>query len=357
MDMIGDLIGRMIGKMLAVMALMAAALAVLASPALAADGPAAIDEGQFVSINGQQQWVTIRGRDRANPVLLVLHGGPGFAMSMLTPMYADWQSAFTVVHWDQPRSGGTALKNLADPGPATIDRYVRDGLAVTEWVEKHLGVKKIVLLGTSWGGLIGVEMVQRRPELFSAYVGAAQPVGTEGALVGYRLAFEAAQKRGDQAAVAALTRVGPPPYKSFEDFLVRQQYSNAPGLPPTPAQTAATAELFGLLTRPDPTARYIAPVPPPPGYDGGFMAALRSTWVETWAWEARRLGTRFKVPVFIFQGELDYNTPTSVARTYFDEIEAPKKAFAVVPNAGHDIILFHAELLKLLQEHVLPVAD
>jgi pimeloyl-ACP methyl ester carboxylesterase len=333
-----------------------AALTILPSaPAFAADHALAVEDAQFVDINGQQQWVTIRGTKRDNPVLLVLHGGPGFAMSTLAPMYSDWEQDFTVVQWDQPLSGGTALKNLGNPGPATIDRYTRDGLAVTEWVEHHLGVKRVVLLGTSWGSLLGVEMVQRRPELFSAYVGTAQPVGAEGARVGYELALEAARKRGDTAGVADLMRIGPPPYKTFEDFLVRQKYSNNPGLPPTPEQAAAIGELMPLLLKPDSKATYIAPVAAPPGYDGGFMAALQATWKETWSWEARHLSTQFKVPVFIFQGDVDYNTPTSVARTYFNEIRAPAKAFEVVPNAGHDIILFHGELLKLLRKDVLPV--
>jgi hypothetical protein len=39
--------------------------------------PKGIDEGSFVKIGGIEQWITIRGQDRGNPVLLFLHGGPG----------------------------------------------------------------------------------------------------------------------------------------------------------------------------------------------------------------------------------------------------------------------------------------
>ncbi|HET9418970.1 MAG TPA: hypothetical protein VFO30_06480, partial [Chthoniobacterales bacterium] len=32
-----------------------------------------IDEAKAVEIGGIQQWITVRGRDRRNPLLLVLH--------------------------------------------------------------------------------------------------------------------------------------------------------------------------------------------------------------------------------------------------------------------------------------------
>ena len=290
----------------AVLAALLMLLVAPAAPVLAAEGtPLAIDEGQFVEINGVEQWVTIRGTDRDNPVILLLHGGPGFTLSFLAPIYSEWEKHFTIVQWDQPGSGATGLKNKdLPPGEMNIARYVRDGLTVTDWVRKRLDVDKVVLVGTSWGSLLGVEMVHRRPELFSYYVGTSQPVGTKGNLVGYQLGLKAARERGDQVAVDALTKVGQPPYKTFQDFFVRAQYTNPPGVPATPGETTASAEMIAVMMKPDPNARYNAPLPIPPGYDGGFMAAQNATWKETWAWEARPLGLTFKVPVLIVMGEV-----------------------------------------------------
>jgi pimeloyl-ACP methyl ester carboxylesterase len=280
-------------------------------------------------------------------------------MSYLAPVFADWETDFTIVQWDQPGGGATLLKNKDLPtGPMTVERYTRDGIAVAEFVRTHLKVEKMVLMGVSWGTVLGVEMVQRRPELFSAYVGTAQAVGKKGSTLGYELALKSAHERGDAAAVTALEKVGPPPYRTLEDLIVRQQYTNPPGEPCSPAEVAATAAMNKLMSvPPPPDARYNAPLAVPPGFDftATFMATQRAVFAETWRWEARHLGLTFKVPVFIFQGEHDFNTPTATARAYFDEIKAPTKAFAVIPGSSHFTIPFHDELLRLLRLHVRPL--
>ncbi|MFE7359089.1 hypothetical protein ACFU8Q_39905, partial [Streptomyces sp. NPDC057543] len=43
--------------------------------------PNGINEQDFVRIGGIDQWISIRGEDRNNPVLLELHGGPGSSNS------------------------------------------------------------------------------------------------------------------------------------------------------------------------------------------------------------------------------------------------------------------------------------
>ena len=52
-------------------------------------------------------------------------------------------------------------------------------------------------------------------------------------------------------------------------------------------------------------------------------------------YDARRLGTRFEVPFFLFQGATDVVTLTSLAEEYFGEVEAPTKGLALLPDAGH----------------------
>ena len=60
-----------------------------------------IDERRFVRIGGVDQWIVIRGQNRDNPAILVLHGGPGAAASPLEHLFLPWERDFTVVQWDQ----------------------------------------------------------------------------------------------------------------------------------------------------------------------------------------------------------------------------------------------------------------
>ncbi len=60
--------------------------------------PNGIDEAIYVEIGGIEQWITIRGEERNNPVLLFLHGGPGDATNPWGyAAFRSWLKYFTVV--------------------------------------------------------------------------------------------------------------------------------------------------------------------------------------------------------------------------------------------------------------------
>src|SRR6185503_13119198 len=95
-----------------------------------------INDVGYVSIGGIDQWVAIQGGDRANPVILYLHGGPGEAQSPFLDMFKPWLADFTVVNWDQRGAGKTYEKNGDATPDVTLDREVADAIALTEYVLK-----------------------------------------------------------------------------------------------------------------------------------------------------------------------------------------------------------------------------
>ena len=100
--------------------------------------PNGIVEERFVRIGGIEQWIQIRGEDRDNSVLLVVHGGPGWPNAIFTPTLGSWEKHFTVVQWDQRGVSKTMGRNgKAGSGELSFDRTVSDAMEVTEFLRWH----------------------------------------------------------------------------------------------------------------------------------------------------------------------------------------------------------------------------
>jgi len=181
-------------------------------------GAVPIDERGFVSIGGIEQWITITAANRDNPVVLFVHGGPGNALSPFADaMFDGWEKDFTLVQWDQRGAGRTYGRS----GPSiestlTFDRIVLDGIEVAEYLTTHLHSKKIVIVGGSWGSLVGMHLAQKRPDLFSAYIGTAQLVGMrENSRASYERVLAYARETKDAVAMDELTQLGPQPWVGY----------------------------------------------------------------------------------------------------------------------------------------------
>jgi pimeloyl-ACP methyl ester carboxylesterase len=289
-----------------------------------------IVEEHFVRIGGVDQWIGIRGEDRDNPVLLVVHGGPGSPYSIFTPLLRSWEKHFTVVHWDRRGAGKTLGRNgKAGCGELTFDRMVADGIEVTEFLRRHLRKDKVILLAGSMGTLIGIPLVQRRPDLFSAYVGTDQYVNmAQNESQGYLMTLDRVRAAGNAKGVAALEKIGADP--SRWDLPAWGAKMNWTMKTDPVKPNAVTKLLFPLaLTSPTHSLRDVAHL------GAGFAYSQRQMFDEFMAYDARHHGTRFDVPFFIFQGESDVLTLTTLAQEYLAEVEAPAKALALIKGASH----------------------
>jgi pimeloyl-ACP methyl ester carboxylesterase len=298
--------------------------------------PTGIDEGSFVTLGGIEQWVTVRGQDRGNTVLLFVHGGPGEVTNPWSfALFASWEKHFTVVQWDQRGAGRTLRKSGPKVAPTiTVDRIVRDGIELAEHLRKRLGKDKIVVVGHSFGSIVGVLMARARPDLFIAYVGTGQVAdGPRSYNVAYNALLNKARAVGDQAAVDELTGVGPPPYKSGEGYGVQRKWSNAfegadQFLPGTIGLT---------LVAPGNSVQDLND-----SADGQVLSAERLV-PQTKSFGPKELGLEFAIPVFFFQGAEDFTTPTELARQYLESIKAPRKAFVAIDGGGHFAVFMKSD--------------
>lgn len=292
--------------------------------------PDAIVEEHFVRIGGIDQWIGIRGEHRDNPVLLVVHGGPGYPYSPCTSVLRRWEQHFTIVQWDQRGAGKTFGRNgKAGTGELTFDRLTADGLEVAEFLCSHLRQQQIILFASSAGTLVGLPMVQRRPDLFSAYVGSDLNVHTLRAeFLTYQIVLERLRTAHNKKGVAFLEAIGPDPSRwDIKAWARKQQWTMKAD--PLMRNLPNTLLLGCPLTSPAHTLRDVWHV-----FSGQQFSQTR-LFTQLMAHDARRWGTRFAVPFFLFQGDSDLFTPTALAQEYFADVEAPVKKSALIKNAGH----------------------
>jgi pimeloyl-ACP methyl ester carboxylesterase len=340
----------------AVVALAAAALGYRAwrqhenALALAIHTPNGVEETTYVRLGGIEQWIQIRGEDRRNPVLLFMHGGPGNSESALSALFRPWEKYFTLVMWDQRCAGKTFERNGAESCKGmSVASVAGEGIQLAQFLRAHLRHDKVVLLGHSWGTMIGTRMIHDRPDLFSAYVGTGQVVSVaEKEPVIYARAMARLEAAHADADIARLKTVYPP-YKSVDEIMVERELSDRYDIP-------SERDLRSNLT---------ATVLFAPGWSlldiywmlNSAPYAERETIAQADRFDARAFGADFRVPFFVFNGALDSITPTDLARRYFDTVRAPHKEFVSFPNAGHSAVLTGPDaFLKELVARVRPIA-
>ena len=297
---------------------------------LAIDTPNGIVEQRFVTVGGIDQWIQIRGEDRDNPVLLVLHGGPGWPNAVFTLPLRSWEKDFTVVQWDHRGAGKTLGRNgKAGSGEMTFDRRVADAIELVEFLREDLRTDKVVLVAESMGTLTGTPLVKRRPDLFYAYVVTDLYVDmVRNEARKYQLTLDRLRAAGNTKAIAAMERIGADPTGwDLRAWTTNMGWAFKTNLPtPNPDRTLL---LPLVLSSPIYTLRDIYTL------FTGFQWSTAQMFDEFKAYDARQLGLGFEVPVFLFQGETDVVTLTDLATEYFAEVDAPTKEVALIKDAGH----------------------
>lgn len=310
-----------------------------------------LDEKGWITLGGIEQWVTIRGRDPENPILIVLHGGPGSTMSLVAQAaFPGWDEHFTVVNWDQRGAGRTFGRNgKAGSGELTLGRFVVDGVELAEAMRRRFPGRPIVLLGWSWGSVIGIEMIRARPDLFAAYVGVGQVIDvSRGETQSYFGAIDRLRQKGEERKAKQLEAIGPPPYPSTKEL--KTQRTLLVSTMPKAERKVFQRRLVDMLLAPDATLRDVLDA------NRGAMFSVRALWGQLTNWRIADGGYAFEVPLVFLQGELDLQTPTALVTEVFAKLQAPKKELVILEDAGHVALITHGkDFLRILREQVRPL--
>jgi pimeloyl-ACP methyl ester carboxylesterase len=325
------MMARSIKWLVSIAVLVVGALAV--REAAAATPPAAcagepICTEKYVRLGGIDQWIWIAGESKDNPVLLVVHGGPGDVQWPEEQRYKSWEDAFTVVLWDQRGAGHTYGRYGARTPDMTLRRFAEDGVDLARYLRLSFGKRRIIVLGHSWGTMVAIGMVQMAPELFAAYVGTGQVTDSHAmGMAQYRLILAKAREDHDSAELKALHALGRPDPADAEQYFSYIKY-----LPTVMAPSdrrwieSLRAGLPALEARHPKEARDI-------------LAGMRFSGKLLWKYEISedltKTARKFDTPFFVIVGSDDVITPTSLAVNYFNFVQAPYKKLVLIPHAGH----------------------
>lgn len=299
--------------------------------------PNGIEELVKVRIGGIDQWLSIRGKDRRNPILLVLHGGPASPSMPDDYTYqSPWEDYFTVVQWDQRGTGKTYAANTEQQMAAgmTIDGMTDDAAQVVEYLRQHYNKRKIFLMGHSWGTVLGMKLAQRHPDWFYAYIGVGQVVNViKNEAAGYNFALSEARAHHNVEAMKELESIAPYPgttVPSIQHIGVRskwEMYYGGLAFGRTNYKFIDDAESLS----PDYSEHDLDAI------GSGSMFTMKHVLGQLYAVNFDKV-TTFGCPVILFVGQHDYTTAHELAEQWFEKIKAPSKHMVIFADSAHMIM-------------------
>lgn len=292
-----------------------------------------IDMEVLVEIGGLKQRLYIRGEDSSNPVILYLHGGPGSSMiPMIYKYQRTLEKAYTIVNWDQRTAGKTYLLNDKNNvyNSLSMERMVSDVDEVVAYLKDKFHQEKIIILGHSWGSILGTIYAQKYPNNVSVYIGTGQVIEMNiNERIGYDAALAAAKQVRNEKDIAALEQYPEYPLekgKYNEKAMIMQRAMTSKYLAPNLKDNTITTILFSPYCTLKESFLYLQPLLDRQKalYDYLFYEMKNAPYENS-----------FDMPIIYIMGQDDWISPNAPAKAFFDSVNAPSKQWISIEDAGH----------------------
>ncbi len=319
--------------------------------------PGSISEKLHLTINGVRQGMFIRSRDARNPVLLFLHGGPGMPEYWLTHRYpTGLERHFTVAWWEQ-RGAGMSYSPDIPAETMTIEQFMADTLAVTDYLRTRFGVEKVYLMAHSWGSYLGIQVAATKPEWFHAYVGVSQithQIRSE--RLSYEYMLQQFTELGDTRMVRKLAAAPvtmsvplPPAYDALRDKAMHTL-----GVGTTRDMRSVVTGIF----LPSWTFRDYTMAEKVKLWRGKRFSKRSGLWDRMQATDLTALVTELRIPAYFLHGSYDYTVSCPMAKSYAGRLKAPIVGFYTFEQSAHSPFLEEPErTVRILTEDVLAGAN
>ncbi|MFN3556630.1 MAG: alpha/beta fold hydrolase [Bacteroidales bacterium] len=315
-----------------------------------------ISEKIFVTIGGVEQGMIIRSKNIDNPVLLYLHGGPGFPIYHLIEKYnPGLEDFFTVCYWEQ-RGGGLSYTSAVTVESMHIDQLASDAIEVTNYLRERFGQEKIYILGHSGGTTIGLPLVARAPELFHAYIAMAQLTRqSESEKIAWDFMLKKYNEINDKRSV-----------KQMEKYRVHESDADLLAFYNSGFRDEAMHQL-GIGTMKEMRSIIKGIFLPSWTCKAYTLREKLNLWQSKFSFlpktnlRSETLWTDFAatypsldIPVFFMCGRYDLTVNVDLTRDYYEQLNAPVKAFFIFEKSAHSPLFEEPEKFReILDKEIL----
>lgn len=289
-----------------------------------------ISEKTFVNIGGIQQGMFIKGKNRENPVLLYLHGGiPDYFLTRKYP--TGLEDYFTVVWWEQ-RGSGLSYSTKIPAGTMNLGQLISDTKEVTDYLRNRFGKEKIYLMGRSGGTFFGIQVAARAPELYHAYIGIGQ---MSDQLESERLSYEHILKNyRDNNNWKMVQRLEASPVTDdipYGYLKLRDGAMHSLGIGTTRNMKSVLIGMFiPSLTCKEYTLKEKFNL-----WRGKVQSGVHPLWDTIITTDLTQQENEVNIPIYFFHGIDDHTVSYTLAKQYFDVLQAPVKGFYTFRNSAH----------------------
>lgn len=288
---------------------------------------------EYVQINDIQQYFLHYPAEDSDTVVLFVHGGPGYAIGYYAYKFKNKNKAFNCVFYDQRGAGKTQLLNNSKPEDVDFEKLIGDLYETVKYIRKKYAGKKLILLGHSWGSLLGIEYVRRYQETVDAYIGCGQVIDFKAQEArSKKHLYNTILKNGKADELEAFKDVLNYPYDLTDETGMQEiiLFRNLQDK----CQEGGYLDCNGDVTEPwllnSPTFT-----------EGCMDVLLNYLYVNSdligvvLAKYSIADFKDYKIPMYFIQGSLDFATETSYVKEYFDAINPPDKKFYLYDGIGH----------------------
>jgi len=318
--------------------------------------PNGVQESFIATLGGARQYVSVRGADRRNPILLYVHGGPASVeLPISWSFQRPWEDFFTVVQWDQRAAGKSFLLNDPKAMAPTLEpsRYRDDAIELIDLLRSRYGKRKIFLLGHSWGSTVGLAVAAKRPDMLYAYIGMGQLIDfRENEKASYALVLDQARRDGNAVAVKELEAIAPYPGPGSLDIAktgVERKWSIFYG---GLAANRRDSDFYLHLGRLSPEYG----LADRRAWDESSDFTMTTMWPKLASLSFENVRT-LNVPTFLLMGRHDTTTPSNIAAAWLGRLKAPSKSVVWFSNSAHlPMIEEPGRMLQVLTTRIRPLA-